>query len=164
VTAIARRPMIPARPTIYRGIRMRSRLEAAYAQWLDACGFDWEYEPCAFGGRGGQYLPDFVIRRAEVDGHYRDVWVEVKPRFPTWDGFPRFGIILESLPRAATLLQFPRDPNGDPLTNRAGAWLFGYDEHGPRLQAMRWVARTRLTPVLMPVEEVDPFTYYGPTT
>lgn len=32
-----------ARPTIYRGIQMRSRLEAAFAQVLDESSVEWVY-------------------------------------------------------------------------------------------------------------------------
>jgi hypothetical protein len=61
-----------ARPTTYRGIPMRSRLEASVAAELDrTLPGRWEYEPRAFADESGQYLPDFV-----VDG---SMYVEVKP-------------------------------------------------------------------------------------
>lgn len=50
-----------ARPTIHGGIRMRSRLEAGFARWLDEQGIEWQYEPYALSGERGQYLPDFVL-------------------------------------------------------------------------------------------------------
>lgn len=50
---------IKARPTVYEGIQMRSRLEADYAAHLDGLDFPWEYEPKCFGARDGQWLPDF---------------------------------------------------------------------------------------------------------
>lgn len=53
-----------ARPTIYKGIHMRSRLEAGFAGWLDRSNIEWEYEPFAVGDEHGQYLPDFVLRHA----------------------------------------------------------------------------------------------------
>lgn len=66
---------IPARPTVYNGIRMRSRLEAAFAATLDRTPFSWSYEPQAFGARGRrQYLPDF-----RVEMKTGVVWIEVKP-------------------------------------------------------------------------------------
>ena len=63
---------IPARPTIYNGIQMRSRLEAQFAERLDkrigtSLAGDmsplkhWEYEPQAYGSKAGQYLPDFKL-------------------------------------------------------------------------------------------------------
>jgi len=57
-TAYAR---IPARPTTYKGIKMRSRLEAGYAAYLDHSRVAWEYEPECFGDELGQYLPDFQL-------------------------------------------------------------------------------------------------------
>lgn len=67
-------PHIPARPTVYKGIKMRSRLEADYAAALDRDGEPWEYEPTCFGGPEGQWLPDFRI------GH-SGTYVEVKPAY-----------------------------------------------------------------------------------
>ena len=60
---------IQARPTLYKGIRMRSRLEADYASSLDRRGIDWQYEPTCFGGPDGQWLPDFKTGT----GHYVEV-------------------------------------------------------------------------------------------
>lgn len=62
---------ITARPTTYRGIHMRSRLEARVAAVLDASGHEWVYEPNAFASPGGQYLPDFRVGT--------DLYIEVKP-------------------------------------------------------------------------------------
>jgi hypothetical protein len=59
------------RPTIYKGIQMRSRLEALYAQSLDSGGIEWEYEPQCFADEQGQYLPYFRVNHRW--------WVEVKP-------------------------------------------------------------------------------------
>ncbi len=70
---------IPARPTVYKGIQMRSRLEADYASALDRDGEKWEYEPTCFAGPDGQWLPDFRI------GH-DGIYVEVKPAYLIeWD-------------------------------------------------------------------------------
>lgn len=62
----------PARLTVYRGIQMRSRLEAAWAEQFDALGETWEYEPRCFASEEGQYLPDFLLTGPHV-------YVEVKP-------------------------------------------------------------------------------------
>lgn len=64
---------IPARPTVYNGIRMRSRMEARVAAYLDRCGFPWEYEPEAYGSPDGQYLPDFVMRWDDGAAMHLDV-------------------------------------------------------------------------------------------
>lgn len=71
---------IPARPTVYKGIQMRSRLEAAWAQaidtreYIDEDDVIWEYEPKCFANHAGQYLPDFLVQC----GEHRE-YLEVKP-------------------------------------------------------------------------------------
>jgi len=67
--------VIKARPTLYKGVQMRSRLEADYAAFLDRNdSYSWEYEPECFAGPDGQWLPDF-----HETGNGRDAWIEVKP-------------------------------------------------------------------------------------
>jgi hypothetical protein len=61
------------RITVYRGIEMRSRLEALAAAYLDRHGFAWEYEPICFAGMGGQYLPDFRVIRPEKANVYLEI-------------------------------------------------------------------------------------------
>lgn len=70
---------IEARPTLYKGIRMRSRLEADYASMLDSGGEDWEYEPECFANEVIQWLPDFRITRPLDNGATHVQYVEVKP-------------------------------------------------------------------------------------
>lgn len=73
------------RPTIYKGIQMRSRLEAGFAAWLDGRHIKWQYEPCAFADEKGQYLPDFELLEFDITslkGDMGRVFIEVKP-----DGF-----------------------------------------------------------------------------
>ena len=67
---------IPARTTMYKGIQMRSRLEADFAAFLDRAGTDWKYEPICFAGPDGQWLPDF---RTEVPSGLR-TYFEIKPK------------------------------------------------------------------------------------
>lgn len=67
--------------TEYKGYRFRSRLEARWAVFFDACGVKWEYEPEGFDlGDGLYYLPDFLLHdvlfRDKADPH--DLWIEVK--------------------------------------------------------------------------------------
>jgi len=75
-----------ARPTVYKGIQMRSRLEAGFAAWLDMIGdVEWAYEPAAYGDESGQYLPDFLLLNVLIQQHHprrpeRKVFVEVKPK------------------------------------------------------------------------------------
>ena len=73
-----------ARPTVYRGITMRSRLEADFAAWLDNyASYTWRYEPQCFASEAGQYLPDFLIT-GRTEEHTPVIfpigaYVEVKP-------------------------------------------------------------------------------------
>jgi hypothetical protein len=58
-------------PTLYRGIRFRSRTEARWAVLFDELGWPWQFEPFDLNG----YVPDFVLRfeegplLVEVKGH-----------------------------------------------------------------------------------------------
>lgn len=80
------------RPTVYNGIQMRSRLEAGFAAWLDKMRADWSYEPKAFGGPEGQYLPDFYVPQlwliGEAEPRCAPAYIEVKPVLP-YDDQPR---------------------------------------------------------------------------
>ncbi len=61
---------IKAIPTEYKGIQMRSRLEARWAMFFDKLGWGWSYEPIEYDG----WIPDFLLRAAI--GHIR---IDVKP-------------------------------------------------------------------------------------
>lgn len=63
---------LDAIPSIYRGVAMRSRLEARWAVWMDCLGVLWEYEPAAIRLDGRNRWPDFWLPEQEV-------WIEVKP-------------------------------------------------------------------------------------
>lgn len=92
---------IPARPTIYRGVQMRSRLEASWAAHFDELGLVWTYEPVAFGGRGGQYLPDFLLEHPNGDRAY----AEIKPTLEAaYRALPRMAIVWESEPDAELVM------------------------------------------------------------
>jgi hypothetical protein len=72
--------IMQARPTMYRGVLMRSRLEASFAEWLDLAGLQWDYEPVCYTSKDGQYLPDFRLRAVHVGTTgERTVYFEVKP-------------------------------------------------------------------------------------
>jgi len=122
--AIVTIPRFPARTTIYNGIKMRSRIEARFAAYLDRLGVSWQYEPEAFASREGQYLPDFVVSA----GNAPPIVIEVKP----WtarddpDGFlvtveatmERMEIVRASIPDAVLILVFSGSPC-QLLNNRA---------------------------------------------
>jgi hypothetical protein len=96
-----------ARPTTYKGIRMRSRLEARFAARLDALAWVWEYEPRAFADERGQYLPDFWVDLREAE---RTVYIEVKPTIEAaFRVMERMQIIWSSEPDAALFIAFPVD-------------------------------------------------------
>ncbi len=90
-------PHIQARPTIYKGVQMRSRLEAAFAQFLDNHTMAWVYEPNAYGSDNGQYLPDFVVATSSGSSEF----YEVKPMVADFDeALARMHIVLDSDPGA----------------------------------------------------------------
>jgi hypothetical protein len=57
-------------PTLYNGVRFRSRLEARWAVFFDAVKWPWTYEPYDLNG----YIPDFVL-----DFDAGQLLAEVKP-------------------------------------------------------------------------------------
>lgn len=71
--------------TEYKGYLFRSRLEARWAVFFDACGVEWEYEPEGYDlGDGVYYLPDFLLHG--VDGRDGgDIYVEVKGQMTAED-------------------------------------------------------------------------------
>ena len=72
--------MIKAIETMYHGQRFRSRLEARWAVFFDACGVEWEYEPEGYDvGDGVLYLPDFRLHNLQGRGG-PTLWVEIKGR------------------------------------------------------------------------------------
>jgi predicted nuclease of restriction endonuclease-like RecB superfamily len=96
------RTPLKARPTTYKGIRMRSRTEAAYAARLDAAGLSWEYEPRCFANERAQYLPDF-----RVTDRGCTVYIEVKGVLPLAEVEAvqrRMETILDSEPTAMLVL------------------------------------------------------------
>lgn len=57
---------LPAIPTVYRGIKFRSKLEAKYARAFDILGISWTYEEVNFMFDDGTcYAPDFYM--PEID-------------------------------------------------------------------------------------------------
>ena len=64
--------------TFYNGYRFRSRLEARWAVFFDACGIPYMYEPEGFKLKSGKgYLPDFYLPNVGWRAH-GGLWVEVK--------------------------------------------------------------------------------------
>ena len=72
--------------TIYNGYRFRSRLEARWAVFFDACGIKYLYEPEGFElDDGTHYLPDFYLPDVGWRAH-GGLWVEVKGIMTEEDG------------------------------------------------------------------------------
>ena len=71
---------IKAIETRYKGYRFRSRLEARWAVFFDACGYKWEYEPEGYVlPCGTHYLPDFKLFGTDGNGDDYVFLIEVKP-------------------------------------------------------------------------------------
>ena len=66
---------IPAIPTLYRGRKYRSRLEARWAAFFDRLGWKHEYEPFDLGA----WSPDFLLYGETTLGLPTKALVEVKP-------------------------------------------------------------------------------------
>ena len=65
--------MIKPIETVYNGYKFRSRLEARWAVFFDACNIKYHYEPEGFQlSDGEKYLPDFYLDDFEI-------YVEIKP-------------------------------------------------------------------------------------
>lgn len=73
--------------TEYNGYLFRSRLEARWAVFFDACGIEYEYEPEGYDlGNGLMYLPDFLLHG--VDGRAGgDLYIEVKGQMTEADAY-----------------------------------------------------------------------------
>jgi hypothetical protein len=75
---------IAAHPTTYKGVNMRSRLEARWAAFFDLVSWRWEYEPIDLPG----WVPDFRVSwdctHSECDGEH-SLLVEIKPYFDNKD-------------------------------------------------------------------------------
>ena len=76
--------------TEYKGYRFRSRLDAKWAVFFDACGVEWEYEPEDYDlGDGIRYLPDFLLHGVTFNHAGRqencDLYVEVKGKMTAFD-------------------------------------------------------------------------------
>lgn len=78
---------IQPKPTKYRGIQFRSRLEARWAVFLDNASnvMKWQYEPLTVNFREGYtYTPDFHVEYYYNQNRCR-LFIEVKPDEVTQD-------------------------------------------------------------------------------
>jgi hypothetical protein len=110
------RDHLKPRPTVYKGILMRSRLEGRTAQLLDSIpGIAWEYEPAGYADQTGDWLPDFVVR-----GYPCPLFIEVKG--PPLDADGRAAVlrsmmrVWQSVPTAGLAIWSSRTLEGEPFT------------------------------------------------
>lgn len=125
--------------TEYKGYRFRSRLEARWAVFFDACGVDWEYEPEGYDlGDGVWYLPDFLLHGVEGRAG-GDLFVEVKGKMTESDAekIHRFTAPEEKYgPPQNPLLIVGRIPEGDDAADIDDfISRYGYDDIGGGLYA-----------------------------
>lgn len=141
--------------TEYKGYLFRSRLEARWAVFFDACGVDWEYEPEGYDlGNGLMYLPDFLLHKVQLGGYgsgsefseIRSLYVEVKGQMTQADsekilafykagladGLPAISdtavLVLGDIPSGATLDRMRSCvdvQNGSTFPQAARAFHFG---------------------------------------
>lgn len=117
--------MLTARETHYKGIKMRSRLEATFAAACDRKALTWTYEPRCYASDAGQWLPDFEIT---YDG--RSCFVDVKPPTGDWAWFlPRMEIAWQSEPDAVLMLWTPE--GGWIATHLTGWWPMDFGNGSP---------------------------------
>lgn len=73
--------------TLYNGYKFRSRLEARWAVFFDACNIKYLYEPEGYDlGKEGWYLPDFWVPMHPADVDYypgAGFFIEIKPTEPS---------------------------------------------------------------------------------
>lgn len=126
---------------MYKGVAMRSRLEANFAAALDRGGYQWTYEPHCFADETGQYLPDFLIEAStRIVGH-RDgpTYIEVKPpsigAADLEAALSRMEIIWSSEPAAQLTLHLWGAGQFFITTPGLGGWMRLDDAHPGRIFA-----------------------------
>jgi len=132
---------VPGRQTVYKGVRMRSRLEARYAAWLDRCHIPWTYEPAAFADQHGQYLPDFELHGVYQPVPSSRVFVEVKPNVEMARPVMRqMEVIWASEPEAVLVLELASPTRAWPAVRSPGlsqfmigGWILDVDRQHPML-------------------------------
>ena len=117
---------IKAIQTEYNGHIFRSRLEARWAVFFDACGARWDYELEGYDlGYDIKYLPDFFLRNVKgIDGG--KLYVEVKGEITGSDVikiklFERLGMHKENVvnKRDSPILVLTSIPKGDEISEIA---------------------------------------------
>lgn len=119
--------------TWYKGIKFRSRLEARWAVFFDACGIKYEYEPEGYEINGEKYLPDFYLPEletyAEVKGQRLGYKYEILKlqNFIKWGGPIKQIVILSDIPDP-TIMGMPHFPAYCWVANQVDSrWFFFQD-------------------------------------
>ena len=77
----------PPKPTTYKGIRFKSRLEAKLAVLLDELGAQWVYEPFQEDGYTVDFLINNVIVYPEGDVREENLYLEAKGEMKPSNGY-----------------------------------------------------------------------------
>jgi hypothetical protein len=115
----------PGIPTMYRGVRFRSRLEATWACFFDQVGWPWKYEPIDLDG----YIPDFILP-FQAPEPYGPVLVEIKPE-TRLDDLRRHTSKLQASGWKGEMLLLGAGPLGE-------AWCDLYTELGLLTEDIGW--------------------------
>lgn len=121
--------------TEYKGYRFRSRLEAHWARFFDACHVAWEYEPEGYDlGDGLYYLPDFLLHG--VDGRDGgDLYVEVKGQMTDLDALKinRFAeqggkvLVVGKIPEGDNAADISEDISRRAYSNGKEGWPYEFN-------------------------------------
>lgn len=114
------------RPTLYKGIEMRSRLEAKWAAYMDSLDLTWQYEACCYADQTRQYLPDFTILAPGTQRDHTELKIchlEIKPYLRDDSQLLReqMEVIWESNPDDILLISVG-EPNSHTFTPVSGAF------------------------------------------
>ena len=72
-------------PTIHKGIKFRSRLEARWDVFFEAINFCCVYEPFMIENNNLSYTPDFYCNVGLIGSAEKPVLIEIKPKTPNKD-------------------------------------------------------------------------------
>jgi hypothetical protein len=112
---------ITAKPTWYRGVLFRSRLEVAWARLLDAVGVEWDYEPEHFAmrnrGKVWRYNCDFWLPGLGF-------WLEIKPKYPNQTEQLKAELLAAETRRPVIVVYGPKATRANPTM----AWFCRHED------------------------------------
>lgn len=101
-------------PTLFDGIRFRSRIEARWAVFFKALGIEAQYEPEGFTfSDGAWYLPDFYLPEFGY-------WIEIKGAIPTAQEMNKAAMLAQSR-QELVFVFYGNIPNPPEYTNDSAA-------------------------------------------